>query len=249
MTLTEQLARLGEVRAPASLLPAVMAAVGSAAADSYGRIDDEVWPLWIAWNRDGVSAVMRADSNDEAAFTAWFRHEFDRPLQRAESVPSALTRSRRYDLREVTPFERDVLLKTAQIPRGQVRTYGWVAREIGRPAAVRAVGTALANNPIPVLIPCHRVIRSDGIIGNYGAGGPEAKKEILSKEGVDPAAMERLAREGVRFFGSRTTHIFCMPTCQHARRVQPQHHVQFHSEAEARSKGFRPCKVCRPAAA
>ena len=73
MSLTDQLARLGEVRAPASLLPAVMAAVGAAAGDQYGRTDDEVWPLWIAWNRDGVSAVMRADSNDEAAFTALIR--------------------------------------------------------------------------------------------------------------------------------------------------------------------------------
>jgi O-6-methylguanine DNA methyltransferase len=248
MSLAAQLARLGEVRAPASLLPAVMAAVGPTTADHYGRLDDEVWPLWIAWNHDGVSAVMRADENDEEAFTAWFAREFDRPLARAASVPPALKRSRRYDLRELTPFERDVLLKTAQIPRGQVRTYGWVAREIGRPAAVRAVGTALANNPIPVLIPCHRVIRSDGVIGNYGAGGPDAKKEILFKEGVDPAEMERLAREGVRFFGSRTTHIFCMPTCRHARRVQPRYQVQFQSEAEARGKGFRPCKVCRPAA-
>jgi O-6-methylguanine DNA methyltransferase len=248
MSLAEQLARLGDIRAPATLKPAVLAVVGVAAADQYGRLDDEVWPLWIAWNRDGVSAVMRADENDEAAFAGWFAREFDRPLRRADSVPPALRRSRRYDLRELTPFEREVLLKTAQIPRGQVRTYGWVAREIGRPAAVRAVGTALANNPIPVLIPCHRVIRSDGVIGNYGAGGPEAKKEILSREGVDPNEMELLAREGVRFFGSRTTHIFCVPTCRHARRVQPRYQVQFHSETEARAKGFRPCKVCRPAA-
>jgi O-6-methylguanine DNA methyltransferase len=140
-------------------------------------------------------------------------------------------------------------LKTAQIPRGQVRTYSWVAREIGRPAAVRAVGTALANNPIPVLIPCHRVIRTDGVIGNYGAGGTEAKKQILAAEGVDPAEMERLAKARVRFFGSRTTHIFCLPTCHHARRVQARYQLQFHSEGEARAKGYRPCKVCRPAVA
>jgi len=171
------------------------------------------------------------------------------PLRRAESVPASLRRSRRYDLSEQTAFERDVLLKTAQIPRGEVRTYSWVAREIGRPAAVRAVGTALANNPIPVLIPCHRVIRTDGIIGNYGAGGTEAKREILAAEGVDPAEMERLARARVRFFGSRTTHIFCLPTCRHARRVQPRYQLEFHSEREARSKGYRPCKVCRPAIA
>jgi O-6-methylguanine DNA methyltransferase len=246
MTLTDQLARLGEVTAPATLLPSILAVV---AGDQYGLVSEEVWPLWIAWNREGVSAVMRADQNDEAAFTAWFRGEFGRPLRRAAAVPASLRRSRRYDLSEQTAFERDVLLKTAQIPRGQVRTYSWVAREIGRPAAVRAVGTALANNPIPVLIPCHRVIRTDGIIGNYGAGGTEAKKQILAAEGVDPAEMERLARGHVRYFGSKTTHIFCLPTCRNARRVQPRYQLEFHSEGEARAKGYRPCKVCRPAAA
>jgi O-6-methylguanine DNA methyltransferase len=244
--ITEQLARLGEVSAPPSLFKSVMGAV---AGDHYGLVGDQVWPLWVAWNEDGVSAVMRADENDEAAFQAWFAAEFDRPLRRAETVPAGLRRARRYDLSELTPFERAVLLKTAQIPRGEVRTYGWVAREIGRPAAVRAVGTALANNPIPVLIPCHRVIRTDGVIGNYGAGGTEAKKQILAAEGVDTDLMERLARARVRFFGSRTTHIFCLPTCRHARRVQPRYQLEFHSEREARAQGYRPCKVCRPAQA
>ena len=245
-SLTDQLAQLGEVTAPPTLLRAVLSAVSG---DRYGLLEDEVWPLWIAWNRDGISAVMRADENDEHAFRTWFLSQFDRPLARAEAVPASLRRSRRYDLREVTPFERDVLLKTAQIPRGEVRTYSWVAREIGRPAAVRAVGTALANNPIPVIIPCHRVIRTDGVIGNYGAGGTTAKKEILAAEGVDPDEMERLARARVRFFGSRTTHIFCLPTCRHARRVQPRYQLEFHSEKEAFGSGYRPCKVCRPAAA
>jgi len=247
MSITENLARLGQVSAPPSLLRSVLAAV---AGDSYGLVQqDEVWPLWIAWNRDGVSAVMRADENDEAAFRSWFAAEIGRPLQRAESVPAGLRKARRYDLSELTPFERDVLLKTAQIPRGQVRTYGWVAREIGRPAAVRAVGTALANNPIPVLIPCHRVIRSDGVIGNYGAGGPGAKREILAAEGVDTALMERLARQGVRFIGSRTTHIFCLPTCYTGKHMKLHNRMEFHSEREARDKGYRPCKVCRPAVA
>ena len=129
MSITDQLARLGELTAPSSLLPAVLAAV---AGDQYGLVSEEPWPLWIAWNRDGISAVMRADENDEDAFSGWFRKEFGRPLRRATAVPAALRRSRRYDLSEQTAFERDVLLKTAQIPRGQVRTYSWVAREIGR---------------------------------------------------------------------------------------------------------------------
>jgi methylated-DNA-[protein]-cysteine S-methyltransferase len=67
---------------------------------------------------------------------------------------------------------------------GQVRTYSWIASEIVYPKAVRAVGSALARNPVPVFIPCHRVVRSDGIIGNYGLGGPDAKRSILAAEGL-----------------------------------------------------------------
>src|SRR2546425_10684195 len=84
----------------------------------------------------------------------------------------------RFDVRGLTAFEQAVWRKTREIPRGEVRPYGWVAREIGRPAAVRAVGTALANNPIPYFIPCHRVVRTDGHIGNYGGGGAAAKQGI-----------------------------------------------------------------------
>lgn len=246
MKIIRELGELSEVRAPQGFVGRVMARIGG---DRYARVEGDVWPLWIAFNADGVCAVMRADENDEATFTRWFRDRFDRPLHAAERPPAALTRSRRFDLRQITPFEREVLLKTAEIPRGEVRTYGWVAREIGRPAAVRAVGSALANNPIPVLIPCHRVVRSDGMIGQYGAGGTSAKKEILSREGVEPEFIESLARARIRFHGSRTTHIFCLPTCRHARRVLERHRVEFHSEREARENGYRPCRICRPAAA
>ena len=84
----------------------------------------------------------------------------------------------------MTEFERAVLLKALEIPRGEVRTYGWIAAEIGRPAAVRAVGSALRKNPVPVLIPCHRVVRSDGHIGQYALGGSDAKRTILAAEGL-----------------------------------------------------------------
>ena len=112
-----------------------------------------------------------------------------------------------------------MLLKALQIPRGEVRPYGWIASEIGHPAAVRAVGTALGHNPVPLLIPCHRVVRSDGHIGQYSLGGPENKRTLLEWEGADPDELERLAKAGIRYFGSDTTHIVCHPTCHHARRV------------------------------
>jgi hypothetical protein len=111
---------------------------------------------------------------------------------------------------------------------------------------VRAVGTALAHNPVPLVVPCHRVIRSDGTIGQYSMGGPENKRRILTAEGLDLAGLEAEAADGIRFIGSDTTHIVCHPTCRDARRVTARHRVPFGSLAEARAAGYRPCRHCRP---
>jgi methylated-DNA-[protein]-cysteine S-methyltransferase len=81
----------------------------------------------------------------------------------------------------VRGFGRDVLDRTARIPYGKVATYGEVARDIGRPRASRATGNALGANPIPIVVPCHRVVRSGGVLGNYG-GGPERKAQLLELE-------------------------------------------------------------------
>jgi len=70
---------------------------------------------------------------------------------------------------------------------------------------------------------------------------------VLAAESVDADRLETLAREGIRFSGSDTTHIYCYPTCRHARRVTPAHQMWFASETSARSAGYRPCRVCRPA--
>ena len=88
-----------------------------------------------------------------------------------------------FDLRRLSPFERDVLRKTLEIPRGEARTYGWIAREIGRPGAVRAVGSALNKNPIPLLIPCHRVVRSDGQIAAQADANLLAAFQISGSSG------------------------------------------------------------------
>jgi len=82
-----------------------------------------------------------------------------------------------------------VLGATNRIPYGKVRTYGDVASAIGKPKASRAVGNALGRNPIPVIIPCHRVILSSGAMGWY-TGGPEIKRALLEIEGVRHAARQ-----------------------------------------------------------
>lgn len=93
------------------------------------------------------------------------RHRFDVPLD------WTLTRA----------FRRDVLRATAQIPYGQTSSYQQVATIAGNPKAVRAAGSAVANNPLPILVPCHRVLRTDGRIGQY-LGGPAAKTQLLTLE-------------------------------------------------------------------
>jgi O-6-methylguanine DNA methyltransferase len=253
-TVMIDLKRLGDVRAPAGFADRVLAQVGMA--DSYAKFETVLGPVYVSWNRLGVSAAMRSQS--AAEFEEWFRKDLGRQLVRVEP-PADLTakiedqldgkRRMRFDLRGLTPFSQAVLRKTLEIPRGQVRPYGWIAREIGHPAAVRAVGSALASNPIPYFIPCHRVIRTDGIIGNYGGGGPEAKAKILTLEGVELKRLQALAKSGLRYEGVRSTKVFCFPTCHHGRRANPANFVYFHDEGEARQAGYRPCKDCRPAVA
>jgi methylated-DNA-[protein]-cysteine S-methyltransferase len=80
-------------------------------------------------------------------------------------------------------FYGRVLRVTAKLPFGATATYSEVAREAGNPRAYRAAGTALGTNPIPLVVPCHRVLRSGGVIGNYG-GGPEMKRFLLEHEGA-----------------------------------------------------------------
>ena len=90
-----------------------------------------------------------------------------------------------YDLRSLTPFQHNVLTTVQKVPRGEYLTYGELARRIGKPGAARAVGQALGNNPIPVLIPCHRVLASDGSLGGYsGRGGVQTKAALLRLEGA-----------------------------------------------------------------
>jgi len=86
------------------------------------------------------------------------------------------------DLSHMTPFQQRVLLETARIPRGETATYAEIARRAGRPGAFRAVGNTMRINPIPIVIPCHRVVASDGI-GGYG-GRIETKRQLLALEGV-----------------------------------------------------------------
>jgi methylated-DNA-[protein]-cysteine S-methyltransferase len=96
-----------------------------------------------------------------------------------------------------TCFQRRVLLAEHAIPRGSVSTYARIAGHLGMSSGARAVGSALASNPFPILIPCHRAIRSDGTTGGY-QGGAEMKRALLEMEGVGMDASGRVSTD--RFF-------------------------------------------------
>ncbi|HOV89485.1 MAG TPA: methylated-DNA--[protein]-cysteine S-methyltransferase [Syntrophorhabdaceae bacterium] len=88
------------------------------------------------------------------------------------------------DLSLLPPFTQEVLKEVKTIPYGETRTYGWVSKRLGFKNAARAVGNALKANPIPIIIPCHRVIREDGSIGGFSLG-VHMKKRLLSIEGIE----------------------------------------------------------------
>ena len=88
-------------------------------------------------------------------------------------------------MKAYSPFYQAVWKACAEIPRGQVRTYGWVAKRIGKPRSARAVGMALGKNPFAPAVPCHRVVGADGRLTGYsGPGGVASKRRMLKAEGV-----------------------------------------------------------------
>ncbi|NUP01943.1 MAG: methylated-DNA--[protein]-cysteine S-methyltransferase [Nonomuraea sp.] len=241
---------------------ALLAGLAALATDAPPGLLDRIAARWVsvpapigelrvAFTDRGVAYVHAGDD-----FAAAFRKRFGRPLLPAERPPAGLVPALRdgrpgkvpLDLRGVSDFQRDVLDAVRTIPRGEVRPYAWVAAQIGRPRAVRAVGTALGANPVPLLIPCHRVTRSDGEAGDY-VFGRAAKERLLLAEGVDLDRVRELAGERVFYLASDTTGVVCFPTCHNARRITPKHRHGFRSLAQARAAGYRPCRTCRPAQA
>jgi len=243
-------------KAPETLLPAVLRRVGLA--DHYWGLESPVGPVFVAHSKAGISMVTRAKSGED--FERAFRRRFGRRVHPEESVPPAAVRALvghlkgerrrelRYDLRGLSEFERAVLMKALEIPTGEVRPYSWIAKEIGHPGAVRATGTALAKNPVPLLIPCHRVVRSDGQIGKYSLGGARNKRTLLELEGAHPETLEKLAASGVRYLGNAKGMHYCYPTCGGIETLVASNKVAFHTDQEALAAGYHPCGDCRPLA-
>jgi methylated-DNA-[protein]-cysteine S-methyltransferase len=160
---------------------------------AYRTIDTPVGELLLAATERGLVRVAYPAEDHDAVLSALARQVSPRVLRAPARLDAAareldeyFARARRafelsLDLRLAHGFRRIVLEHLRQIGYGMTASYGDVATASGSPAAVRAVGTACARNPLPVVIPCHRVVRSDGAIGQY-VGGAGAKRALLDLE-------------------------------------------------------------------
>jgi O-6-methylguanine DNA methyltransferase len=161
--------------------------------DNVAREPSPLGDLWIAWRDTRISFVGIVRDHDEDAELAAIERRLSRPVRRAETPAWIHDAVRdffrtwsvdmtRIDISELSAFEQAALRKAAQIPPGEVRSYGWIAREIGHPQAARAVGQVMARNPVALLFPCHRVVDASGALHNYGYG-VDVKARILEMEG------------------------------------------------------------------
>ena len=158
--------------------------------------DSPLGDLWVAVSDRGLVAIEW--SQDETDFTAYLTKRFKLPVHlNLEKTASVLRQLDEYlqgarkafdlhiDWALFRPFQRQVLQIVQAIPYGGTRTYGDIAHEIGNPRAARAVGRANATNPMPLVIPCHRVIGTDGKLHGYGGGeGLPTKEWLLKLEGA-----------------------------------------------------------------
>lgn len=222
-----------------------------------GIVKSPIGRLLIADGPRGLLAVKYLDSSSGDETIAEMRPRFDliedpaTASQIVDEIEQFLkgdleaVERRRVDLSLVeSDFQRRTLMRLRTVPAGSVVTYASLAAAVGAPSSQRAVGNTMASNPLPIYIPCHRVIRSDGTIGNYG-GGVDRKIKLLRAEGFHAGRAQRLPGSAV--YGHWTSRIFCRPACSAVRRTERKRWLIFADAAHAREAGLRACKLCHPA--
>ena len=164
----------------------------------YDVLASPLGPLWVAIGPKGVTTIHYGDEPSESELRRLVRVYGPGVVpdpKRSSALARELDeyfRGRRHefdvdvDLSGLTPFQTRVLSATAKIPFGAVSTYGTVAKRAGNAKASRAAGGALNHNPIPIIVPCHRVVGSNGSLVGY-AGGLDVKRKLLAIEGADVA--------------------------------------------------------------
>ena len=162
---------------------------------AYRSIDSPVGPLLLAATGQGLVRVAYASEDHDRVLTQLASRVSPRVLQAPARLDTAAREIEEYfarrrtrfdlplDMRLATGFRREVLAQLPSIGYGHTASYAAMAAAAGRPRAFRAAGTACATNPLPLVVPCHRVVKSDGSLGRY-AGGEAAKRTLLTLEGA-----------------------------------------------------------------
>jgi len=225
---------------------------------AVGIVKSPLGDLLVAMTARGIVCNhYLLDGDDLAATIADLRLELDLVDDR-RSINAVGEEIRRYlsgaaktlrqkvDLMLVaTPFQRKVLHQLEKVPRGSVVSYGALGAAIGAPEGARAVGNALHNNPVPIYVPCHRVVASGGRIGGYG-GGLARKLKLLRSEGFAFRGEAVFLPDAV-VRGNKGTRIYCQPDCRAGARSNGSRSLFFADARQARQAGMRPCKICKPA--
>jgi methylated-DNA-[protein]-cysteine S-methyltransferase len=226
---------------------------------SFGIFSSPLGPILIARSEEGVSMVEYLESEaaaashlarlagvdtleDEGQTRAVYRDLLDYLDGRRTRLEWPL------DLRLASSdFQRRVLQVTSRLPYGAVTSYGHIAREIGEPKATRAVAQALRRNPLPIVIPCHRVIGSSGGLTGYAGNKVTLKQRLLMLEGVPVATDGTLHIERqAMYVRYQALSEYCLPTCGSLRSTPLAELTLFGSRQRAEAVGLQPCSDCRP---
>ena len=220
-----------------------------------GVIDSPMGRLFIADGPRGILAIHFLDGKGLEPLAA-MRGKFDvvEDQAAADRIGDEIRRfvagdraalKHEIDLSLVeSDFKRRALTKLCKVPLGSVVTYQGLASAIGAPDGQRAIGNAMGSNPVPIYVPCHRVIKSDLSIGNYG-GGVDRKLKLLRAEGFAVGKDLRMPARAV--MGHQRTHIYCRPECSAAKRADMGRCYIYADSERARGAGLRACKLCHPA--
>ena len=224
----------------------------------YRAIESPLGPILIGRSEHGVALVEYLGRNGVAG-SRLFRMDGVEPREDGAEIERlgrelldylAGRRTRLdwpLDLRAArSEFERAVLEATAAVPYGAVESYRGIARDLGKPEAVRAVAQALRHNPLPIVVPCHRIIGSGGDLVGYAGKRIGLKEQLLTVEGV-PTLHERtprIARRALYHYEPNPSREYCLPTCGGIARRPIG--MLFTSRAQAEAKGLVPCTACHP---
>jgi methylated-DNA-[protein]-cysteine S-methyltransferase len=227
---------------------------------AFGVFPSPLGPILIARSELGVSMVrylegtgsplararrlLGGDAHEDRAATEAFHRELLEYLEGRRTHldwPLDLGSAR-------SDFQRRVLETTARLPYGGVTSYAGIARQIGAPQAARPVAQALRWNPVPIVVPCHRVIGSTGALTGYAGKKVALKQRLLAIEGVHTEAMRgdfRVPRDAM-YARDLADVEYCLPTCGSLSRRPLAELVLFGSRERAEGAGLRPCTTCRP---